>query len=141
MANNNKITYEDKENLVDLPDVNLVNKVTAEDMNEIKDVVNQNRNEYEDLKKYTELTNVQMGGIIAYFSNYSNIPANFLPLDGRALSRTEYADLFSIIGTTYGTGDGKTTFNLPNQNANKSNIPTETLNKILPTYYYIMRVK
>lgn len=141
MANNNKITYEDKENLVDLPDVNLVNKVTAEDMNEIKDVVNQNRNEYEDLKKYTELTNVQMGGIIAYFSNTSNIPANFLPLDGRALSRTEYADLFSIIGTTYGTGDGKTTFNLPNQNANKSNIPTETLNKILPTYYYIMRVK
>jgi len=33
--------------------------------------------------------------------------------DGTALSRTTYATLFSAIGTTYGTGDGSTTFNIP----------------------------
>lgn len=33
--------------------------------------------------------------------------------DGTAISRTTYADLFTLIGTTYGVGDGSTTFNLP----------------------------
>lgn len=33
--------------------------------------------------------------------------------DGAAISRTDYAALFSVIGTTYGVGDGSTTFNLP----------------------------
>jgi len=34
--------------------------------------------------------------------------------DGSAVSRTTYSDLFAVIGTQYGTGDGSTTFNLPN---------------------------
>lgn len=33
--------------------------------------------------------------------------------DGQAISRTDYADLFDLIGTTYGSGDGSTTFNVP----------------------------
>lgn len=37
----------------------------------------------------------------------------FLLCDGRAVSRTTYADLFMTIGTTYGAGNGDTTFNLP----------------------------
>jgi microcystin-dependent protein len=37
----------------------------------------------------------------------------FLPCDGRLASRTGYADLFAVIGTLYGQGDGVTTFNLP----------------------------
>ncbi len=37
----------------------------------------------------------------------------FLPCDGRLASRTGYADLFGVIGTLYGQGDGVTTFNLP----------------------------
>jgi microcystin-dependent protein len=40
-------------------------------------------------------------------------PARFLPCDGSAVSRSTYADLFTAIGTTYGAGDGTTTFNLP----------------------------
>lgn len=40
-------------------------------------------------------------------------PTGFLACDGSAVSRTTYANLFSAIGTTYGTGDGSTTFNLP----------------------------
>lgn len=44
----------------------------------------------------------------------ATVPAGFLLCDGSAVSRTTYADLFTAIGTVYGTGDGSTTFNLPN---------------------------
>jgi len=40
-------------------------------------------------------------------------PEGYLLENGSAVSRTEYADLFSVIGTTFGSGDGSTTFNLP----------------------------
>lgn len=40
-------------------------------------------------------------------------PTGWLLCDGSAVSRTTYAALFSAIGTTYGSGDGSTTFNLP----------------------------
>lgn len=41
-------------------------------------------------------------------------PTGWKLCDGTAISRTTFAALFAIIGTTYGTGDGSTTFNLPN---------------------------
>lgn len=41
------------------------------------------------------------------------VPASWLLCDGSAVSRTTYASLFSLIGTTYGSGDGSTTFNVP----------------------------
>ncbi|MCI0527232.1 MAG: tail fiber protein, partial [Nitrospira sp.] len=41
-------------------------------------------------------------------------PTNWLLCDGAAVSRTSFAELFALIGTTYGAGDGSTTFNLPN---------------------------
>lgn len=44
----------------------------------------------------------------------SSVPLGSLAADGAAVSRTTYADLFSVIGTTYGSGDGSTTFNVPN---------------------------
>lgn len=40
-------------------------------------------------------------------------PTGYLFCDGDAISRTTYSDLFAVIGTAYGTGDGSTTFNLP----------------------------
>ena len=43
----------------------------------------------------------------------SSAPSGFLECDGTAVSRTTYAALFAVIGTTYGSGDGSTTFNLP----------------------------
>jgi len=43
----------------------------------------------------------------------SSVPTGFLECDGSAVSRTTYAALFAIIGTTYGSGDGSTTFTLP----------------------------
>lgn len=44
----------------------------------------------------------------------STAPEGWLVADGAAVSRTTYPRLFEAIGTTYGTGDGSTTFNLPN---------------------------
>ena len=43
----------------------------------------------------------------------ANIPDGWLLADGSAVSRTTYAELFAVYGTTYGAGDGSTTFNLP----------------------------
>lgn len=40
-------------------------------------------------------------------------PAGFLPCNGGAVSRTTYANLFAVLGTRYGAGDGQSTFNLP----------------------------
>ena len=45
---------------------------------------------------------------------YSGIPEHCLACDGSAISRTTYAELFAKIGTTWGAGDGATTFNVPN---------------------------
>lgn len=52
-------------------------------------------------------------GVIKLFGG-SNAPEGWLLCDGSAVSRTAYSDLFKAIGTTYGEGDGSTTFNLPN---------------------------
>lgn len=40
-------------------------------------------------------------------------PTGWLLCYGQAVSRTDYADLFAVIGTDYGSGDGSTTFNVP----------------------------
>lgn len=52
------------------------------------------------------------GAVFAYAANKSI--AGCLICNGAAVSRTTYARLFNAIGTTYGAGDGSTTFNLPN---------------------------
>ena len=44
---------------------------------------------------------------------WTTIPSGYLAEDGSAVSRTTYANLFKAIGTTYGAGDGSTTFNVP----------------------------
>ena len=54
-------------------------------------------------------------GVLAPFAG-KTVPSGWLLCNGAAVSRTTYASLFSAIGTTWGTGDGSTTFNLPNCN-------------------------
>jgi len=44
----------------------------------------------------------------------SSIPSGFLECDGSAVSRSTHSALFAVIGTTYGAGDGSSTFNVPN---------------------------
>lgn len=57
------------------------------------------------------LDSLPIGSVIMWFSDV--VPNGFLKVDGQAISRTEYSELFDICGTTYGEGDGSTTFNLP----------------------------
>lgn len=52
-----------------------------------------------------------IGAIMPFGSD--TIPDNWLLCNGQAISRTTYQDLFNTIGITYGSGDGFTTFNLP----------------------------
>jgi len=54
---------------------------------------------------------VNTGLIIPWGS--ASIPSGFLECNGAAVSRSTYAALFAVIGTTYGAGDTTTTFNLP----------------------------
>jgi microcystin-dependent protein len=56
-----------------------------------------------------------VGAVMHYPVN--SIPAGWLKANGDAVSRATYAGLFSVIGTTYGAGDGATTFNLPDLRA------------------------
>lgn len=66
---------------------------------------------------------------IGSVSAYAGIstPENWLLCDGREVSRNSYSQLFNVIGTTYGDGDGSSTFNLPNI----SFAGTETKNYII----------
>lgn len=54
-----------------------------------------------------------MAGMISMFAG-GTPPAGWHWCNGAALNRVEYAELFAVIGTTFGEGDGSTTFNLPN---------------------------
>lgn len=51
-----------------------------------------------------------VGSVIAYMG--TDVPTGYLLMDGRTLSRTTYAALFAVIGTTQGAGDGSTTFGI-----------------------------
>ena len=55
---------------------------------------------------------VPVGAVLAYGS--SNAPNGWLSCLGQEVYRGDYPDLFAIVGTTYGAGNGTTTFNLPN---------------------------
>lgn len=59
----------------------------------------------------TGIEGTKTGTIVSWSS--SSIPTGFLECDGSNVSRTTYADLFAEIGTTYGSGDGSSTFGLP----------------------------
>ena len=55
---------------------------------------------------------VPTGGLIMWST--ASAPSGFLLCDGSAVSRSTYAALFAIVSTTFGSGDGSTTFNVPN---------------------------
>jgi microcystin-dependent protein len=60
----------------------------------------------------TQDINVTPAGAVQFFA-ISTAPVGWLKANGAAVSRTLYANLFAVIGTSFGAGDGKTTFNLP----------------------------
>ena len=58
------------------------------------------------------LAGVPTGAVQAFAM--TTVPSGWLACDGSTVSRTDYADLFALIGTAFGEGDGSTTFALPN---------------------------
>ena len=63
------------------------------------------------------VTNFPTGTVIPWAANTSNAPDGWLILNGQAVSRIDYADLYDLLGNVYGAGDGSTTFNLPDARA------------------------
>lgn len=59
----------------------------------------------------TSGTLIPSGSLIMFAG--TTAPTGYLVCDGTAISRSTYSDLFGVIGTTYGAGNGTTTFNLP----------------------------
>jgi microcystin-dependent protein len=80
-----------------IPNFNAGDVLTADVMNEIRD---------------TLLAGLlPVGSLVSYAG--ATAPEGYLLCDGTSVSRTTYATLFSVLSTTYGAGDGTTTFNLP----------------------------
>lgn len=71
----------------------------------------------QELQSYIPAGFIILGG-------FASTPTGYLECDGTAVSRAGYADLFSAIGTTFGVGDGSTTFNLPDLSGDA---PTNTV--------------
>ena len=78
---------------------------------------------YIEITEYFLGENVQMsdtvvweddvGQVAPFAISSANPPSGYLPADGTAVSRAAYYQLFAKLGTTFGVGDGSTTFNLP----------------------------
>ena len=64
------------------------------------------------MRTLLNLVKVPTGTIIHVVG--TDVPTGYLLCNGAAVSRTKYSSLFAKIGTKFGTGDGSTTFNLPN---------------------------
>lgn len=83
---------------------------------------------------YNDPFNVPVGGALLYFG--ATVPnSNFAFADGSAISRTTYATCFSVMGTTYGTGNGSTTFNLPDMGGRVPAGKEASATRLTATYF------
>ena len=71
---------------------------------------------FADAAKYNEVRRMRglpIGTIVPWAAESSAIPTGWLVCNGSAVSRSTYSDLFGVLSTTWGAGDGSSTFNLP----------------------------
>lgn len=85
----------------DLPDTST--PITADKLNNIENGVEW---------LFANNNGAPIGTVMMFAGNTA--PSGFKICDGSAISRSTYSSLFNIIGTSFGSGDGSTTFNLPN---------------------------
>jgi microcystin-dependent protein len=91
------------------------------------------------LKDFYQLPfTVPIGGMVDYFGTTAP-NSNFVFPYGQAISRTTYSALFALVGTTHGTGDGSTTFNVPDLRgrviAGKDDMGGSAASRLTSTYY------
>lgn len=83
---------------------------------------------------YSNPYNIPVGGGMDYWG--TTVPnSNFAFPIGQAISRTTYAALFALVGTTYGVGDGSTTFNLPDKTGRVSAMKEASASRLTSTYF------
>lgn len=63
---------------------------------------------------------VPVGAILIFGGATASPPSGFVACNGQAISRATFSNLFGVIGTEYGVGDGSTTFNVPDFRTNES---------------------
>lgn len=68
---------------------------------------------YVDTKTTVAGDTLPIGSVVEYAADTA--PENWLLCNGQEVSRADYADLYAVIGTTWGSGNGSTTFNVPNK--------------------------
>ncbi len=78
--------------------------------------------------------NVPLGAGLDYWGASTPNSSFAFPI-GQSISRTTYATLFSLIGTTYGTGDGSTTFNLPDKTGRVSAMKEASATRLTSAYF------
>lgn len=78
-----------------------------------------------------------LGAIVPYGGDTA--PTGYLLCDGSAVSRTTYSDLYAVIGTKYGEGDGSTTFNLPDGQAGAELYPAADVGSGIAGSVYIIK--
>ena len=125
-----KITYANKVAINENAEISDINKVTDNDMNEIKTVVNN----ISDLLEETNKGMISIGTTIVWYSD--TLPSdNWMICNGQSLEISSYLALYKIIGKKYGGDD--THFKLPNQNYNPEGVDSS----LIPSYNYIIRVR
>lgn len=109
-------TLSDHETRIDVLDNPVANAteatVAAEDTILFADASDGNSLRRDTVQGIIDLTMFIPVGIITPFAGASS-PSGWLMCYGQAVNRVTYSGLFDVIGTTYGSGDGSTTFNLP----------------------------
>lgn len=83
---------------------------------------------------YGNAYNVPLAAGLDYWGSTTPNSAFAFPV-GQAISRTTYAKLFTIIGTTYGAGDGSSTFNLPDKTGRVSAMRESSAVRLTSTYF------
>jgi microcystin-dependent protein len=78
--------------------------------------------------------NVPLAAGMDYWGSTAPNSSFVFPI-GQAISRTTYATLFALMGTTYGNGDGSTTFNLPDKTGRVSAMREATATRLTSTYF------
>lgn len=68
---------------------------------------------YAEIEQREATVAVPVGSLVPFAGTAAPSGSAWLLCDGAAVSRTDYAALFAVVGTAYGVGDGTTTFNVP----------------------------
>jgi len=96
-----------------VPNTKIKSSDVNTNFNQIEEELNLTQGTVTQLNTKVNTGTVPAGTVLAFAGQVAKLPDGYLVCDGSAVSRSTYATLYTAIGTTYGVGDGSTTFNLP----------------------------